>query len=513
MIWRIAKKELLEKLLDFRVITSFIIGLVLAVVCVIVTGEDYRVRKSAYDAAVADAQKKLRNVKVFSQYQPDIVYPPSPLSVFSNGANIPGPVVISISIDRVPRYEQAEVASNPLMQIYDPLDLELVLQVLFSLLAILLTYDAFAREKEDGTLRLIMSNPVSRTKLLYGKVLGSFLILSTTTVMLFAIVLILMLTVLGVTLSMEDFFRALLIALVTLLYLSNFAALGTLASLTFHRSSTSLAVSLFIWCFLSILQPNLNTYFAAEFGSTPRLDDIQPALEEEYKSFFLKLEHLQAQDSAILNDTARRKFIEAVVDYGSAVIYTAVADADYDVLESLIRQVKLYREIAETANNEWLLYQNLYLSKLDKQLRHKRMLDLVSPAALLSYVTSIFARTDVDNFENFLKQAREYRNKYIRYLDEKGIFSTNAQLFFSRLTKDQIDPAATARRLAQYEKDRSSVPWTQNMEPLDLGDAPAFKAKDVSSISNTVLPVLLLIIYFIILIEYAGHRLQTYDVR
>ncbi|MGB9586598.1 MAG: ABC transporter permease subunit [Armatimonadota bacterium] len=513
MIWTIAKKELLEKLLDFRVVTSFIIGLALALVTVLVTGEDYRVKKAAYDMAVDDAQEKLRNVKVFSQAQPEIVYPPSPLSVFSGGIDVPAPVVISITLDRVPRYEETEVASNPLMRIYDPLDLEIVLQVLFSLLAILLTYDVFAREKEDGTLRLIMSSSVSRRKLLYGKALGSLLIVSTATVMLFGIVLILMPTVLGITLSIDDYLRVLLIAVATLLYVSIFAALGTLASLIFHRSSTSLTASLFIWFFLSVLQPNLNTYLAAEFSPTPRLDDIRPALDEEYRLFFLKLKLLQAEDSTILNNSAKRKFIEGSIQYGPVVMYTPVADADYDVLKSLIRQVQAYRDIGEAADNEWSLYRTVYLSKLDKQLRHKRMLDLLSPAALLAHATSVFARTDIDNYEDFLSQAREYRKRWVEYLDSKGIFSTNAQLFFSRLTKDQIDAAATARRIAKYEKDPDSVPWTQNMEPLDLRDAPAFKPKDTADFSNAILPIFVLILYSAILIQHAERRLGTYDVR
>ena len=43
---------------------------------------------------------------------------------------------------------------------------------LMSLLTILISYEAISGEKRDGTLRLLLSNPVSRMQLFLGKYLG-----------------------------------------------------------------------------------------------------------------------------------------------------------------------------------------------------------------------------------------------------------------------------------------------------------------------------------------------------
>ncbi|MEK6572550.1 MAG: hypothetical protein AABZ61_14350, partial [Bacteroidota bacterium] len=56
MIWTVAKKEFLEKILDARVGISFLIAIALTIVTTLVVGEDYQTKKAAYDQAIAKAE-------------------------------------------------------------------------------------------------------------------------------------------------------------------------------------------------------------------------------------------------------------------------------------------------------------------------------------------------------------------------------------------------------------------------------------------------------------------------
>ena len=46
VIWVIAKKEFLQKILDFRVIISFVIAILLTLVVAFVVGQDYQTRNA-----------------------------------------------------------------------------------------------------------------------------------------------------------------------------------------------------------------------------------------------------------------------------------------------------------------------------------------------------------------------------------------------------------------------------------------------------------------------------------
>ncbi|MDZ7305419.1 MAG: DUF3526 domain-containing protein, partial [candidate division KSB1 bacterium] len=201
---------------------------------------------------------------------------------------------------------------------------------------------------------------------------------------------------------------------------------------------------------------------------------------------------------------------------GNVPVYVIVADADYKILEYLIKQTQLYRKTFDTAEKEWQLYKRLYLDKLDEQLRWKRLLELSSPAALFKHAVSVLSRTDIDNAEAFLEQTRQYRQQYLAYLDQKGVFSSNAHLYFSRLRREQIDPVDTAQRLAQYAKDPNSIPWTRNQPPLDLADAPVFKVQAaalVEDLAKAIRNLLPMMIYFVVFLIWAAAALKSYDVR
>ena len=308
MIWTIAKREFLDKILDFRVTISFIIAIVLTSVATIVSGEDYLVRKAEYDKEVARQQSLLNNAKVYSEYNPVVLYPPTPLCVFSHGIDIPTPITAEIVIYNVPFYSPRAAGLNPIMNMFDTLDILLVVRVLFSLLVILLTFDAFSGEKELGTLRQVLSNPTKRGSILLGKFFGTMMILGTVTCLTFLFALIILGGFVGVFLSMGEVIRVGLIAGLTILYLAFFAGLGILGSIMLHRSAVSLAVLLLIWFFVAVFQPELNTYIVSEFDDRQWVDAYRSASAQNDCDVETQLANLQKQSGGILTDSTKHIF-------------------------------------------------------------------------------------------------------------------------------------------------------------------------------------------------------------
>ncbi|MFI5250910.1 MAG: ABC transporter permease [Bacteroidota bacterium] len=521
MIWTIAQKEFLEKILDFRVIISFVIAIGLTIIATIVAGGDYNIKKIEYDKESAQSQSLLNNVKVYSQYHPVVYYRPSPLSVFSKGIDIPTPITVPISIDEVPLYQPRTAGSNPMMTIFDTLDITMVVQVLFSLLVILLTFDSFSGEREQGTLRLALSNPVARMNLLYGKFIGTIMILGVVVFLTYLITLLSLRFSMGFILTPEYFIRIFGMAFTTLIYLGLFAALGIYCSIKLRSSSTSLALLLFIWFFLTLLQPNLNIYIASELESKQWIFSIRSALNNYTCDAQSDLERLQKDNRNILHDNSKQKYSEGSLMISSTgsepiVMFTAVGDADYDILNYTMQQVRLYRGLGSCADKQYDLAKNLYIDHLDKQVGWKRSLDYLSPAGIFAHSIAILSRTDIDNIDEFFSEAQKFRNQYVSYLDGKGVFTKDPQLFFTRLSKDQIDPMATQARFAGYKKDPKLIPMISEQSSLNMKDAPTFRpeesetATDVLKAAQTLWPILFC---FVIVFFLSGRSIKTYDPR
>ena len=134
-----------------------------------------------------------------------------------------------------------------------PMDWAFVIGVLGALMAILFTYDSISGERERGTLKLLISNPVPRSHVILGKLLGAMVVL--TFAIGFGCIISLLIAMRITPLGKEDWIRLLLILLFSLLYIAIFVFIGISISSRFRSSMESLAILLIIWMVFVILMP------------------------------------------------------------------------------------------------------------------------------------------------------------------------------------------------------------------------------------------------------------------
>jgi len=133
---------------------------------------------------------------------------------------------------------------------------------LVPLMAIGLGFDAVNGEFNRRTLSRILSQPIYRDALLFGKFLAGLATLSISLVALWLLVIGLGLIMLGVPPGGEEMGRALIFLLVTIVYAGVWLALAMLFSVMFRSAATAALATLGVWLFLTLIWPALSPAIA-----------------------------------------------------------------------------------------------------------------------------------------------------------------------------------------------------------------------------------------------------------
>jgi ABC-2 type transport system permease protein len=131
------------------------------------------------------------------------------------------------------------------------------LSFLVPLMAIGLGFDAVNGEHSRRTLSRILSQPIYRDALLFGKFIAALATLAISLICLWLLVIGLGLFLLGVPPGGEEMLRSLVFLGVTIVYAGVWLALAMLFSTVFRSAATAALVSLGVWLFLTIIWPPL----------------------------------------------------------------------------------------------------------------------------------------------------------------------------------------------------------------------------------------------------------------
>lgn len=128
---------------------------------------------------------------------------------------------------------------------------------LVPMMAIGLGFDAVNGEHSRRTLSRILSQPIYRDALLFGKFLAGLGTMAISLVALWLLVIGLGLIMLGVPPGGEEMARAFIFLLVTIAYAGVWLALAMLFSIVFRSAATAALVTLGLWLFLTLIWPAL----------------------------------------------------------------------------------------------------------------------------------------------------------------------------------------------------------------------------------------------------------------
>ena len=209
---------------------------------------------------------------------------------------------------RVAEYEQsAQVLKNlgrtdiPPMPFLNPIAVSKnfinYLAMVGALLAMILGFTSINKERQAGTLNLILSRPVYRDQFLTGKILGNAALLALLMGAVGAITWLALLTIGGVALTTDQLIKLTLTMGMSWLYLLTFFLLAMFFSLWVRQGNQALLLTVIVWLVFAFILPQI--------GDTMDLDNQIPG------GFFASLGLDRAGEQAAL---ANFKWYETVRD-------------------------------------------------------------------------------------------------------------------------------------------------------------------------------------------------------
>jgi ABC-2 type transport system permease protein len=135
------------------------------------------------------------------------------------------------------------------------------------LIGIVLGFDAINRERGDGTLIKIVSQPIYRDSVINGKFLAGVTTIGIMLVSIVAVISGLGLMLLGVVPGVEEVWRLLFYIVISIFYISFWLGLSILFSIFFRSIATSALAAVALWIFLS---------FFVSLGASVLADMVAP---------------------------------------------------------------------------------------------------------------------------------------------------------------------------------------------------------------------------------------------
>ena len=323
MLITLIQKEIMHHILSVRFVALLLMCVLLIPLNFHVNYRNYLKRQVDYQQTVKNENSKDPSDKPWEHGRitdpnlevSKLIFQPMPLSVFATGLEPALPSYLGVTRNGI-KQGGATLSSAPIAALFGHLDFVFVVSTVFSLLALLFTFDAVAGEREAGTVRIALANPLPRDIFLWSKLLGGYIVF----IVPFLLALLISLLVLvrqGFPLGEPDIFpRVLCLILTSLLYIAVLFALGGAISIYFDSSKTALIVAFTVWVFAVLILPRAGFLIAQIIAPAPtaesvyrekaaRRAELRTALDEEGNKIRYK----------ILQEEGVGKF-ETVVIYG-----------------------------------------------------------------------------------------------------------------------------------------------------------------------------------------------------
>ena len=476
-LWLVIQREFVSNVLTSRFMIGFIVCLLSTAVVVFVQVDNYEKRLAGYNAALKEAEAESQEWELYYYIRPKAHRKPNPLGIFNVGAENFGANTVTIQLAK-PVFEltfpiggepaQKRGSDNPFLAMFLTIDVVFIFKIVLSALAILFAFNTISGEREDGTLKLVLSNAIPRDMIVLGKYLGGML-------SLFPIVLMSLIAALVIALSSpvtafdgNDISHIVLIFAVSLLYVSTWYLLGLLLSIWTKTPATTLILSMVIWVMLTIVHSNMATFVVERFPpyqSKPEAAFVQPAADvwdqfrKERDTYIKQSGYENLRDSISWEPETRSErtnrfltFFDIGIDNFYLIESYILRDID-KADTSIFQEILGYQEplrIAYADKAEEIL--NKPAEERERNVKFADALSRISFADVYHFAVGTIAGTDRQSYNNFIQDSRAYKRKIVEYLKDKEAFTSRAWFSNDQGAADLTDlPVFQDRRLSLSE--------------------------------------------------------------
>lgn len=401
MLGTLIRTQILENVYGIKFVVTFIVCTLLVIAATITGIGRYEAQLSEEQKIISINRGNLQEAGSWHDAARNgikVIKPTTALGIFSSGLEESVGRTATVKEGDFPHMEDSIYSTAPIFAIFGDLDLTFIIKIVISLFAILFTYDIISGEKESGTLKLCLSNPVPRNTYLLGKSIGSFISLLIPLLIPLLVGLLLIMTLGNVSFSGDDWARLSMLILSYVLYMLAFFSAGIFVSSLTRKSAISFLILLFVWVLFVLVIPKASMMIADEVYPIPGINEVRAQQFQLQRDFWQQTwertsEEFQKVQGTVSRDERWRRMRE-------------IRNTIRQELEPIYLQQneKLYSDFKQQQAN----LTNLAMS-----------ISRVSPASALTYVGLNMAGTGFHNQENFLSQLTNYRERYTEYVEEQ----------------------------------------------------------------------------------------------
>ena len=137
------------------------------------------------------------------------------------------------------------------------------------LVGLVLGFDTINRERNQGTLSKLLSQPIYRDVVINGKFLAGVVMIAVMMVSIVLVITGLGLIILGIIPGLEEIWRILIYLVISIIYISFWLGVAILFSILFRSTATSALAALAVWIFFSFFISLGANVLANAFNSNP----------------------------------------------------------------------------------------------------------------------------------------------------------------------------------------------------------------------------------------------------
>jgi ABC-2 type transport system permease protein len=490
----VAGKELLDQVSSPKFVFLFAVSTVLILFSLYTGSSAYVAARGEYQSTQQLSRRELENRRSYqevAQFGVKVAREPTPLSALAGGVSGALGRSARVRPEQQPEFAPAPLAETPVLAVLGQLDFSVVARVFLSLFVLLLTYNAVAGEKESGTLKAVLANPVPRSQLLLGKTLGLFGTLLAAVAVPALLGLLVMLVGFRIELLASDWARLLTLALTVGLYLLAVFATGILVSTLTGRSSVAFLALLLVWVGAVEVIPKASPMLASQLKPAPSYASLQSdrdRLQADYQQGLFRVmsaafSQSGAMDATSEEDAARRQ----------AVIDSLVGRGRDSLSQDLQGKVSRLEES--------------YRNRQDGMTRLALLISRLSPAAAMSHAAEVMAGTDFEVHRRWRDELMGYRTSLEQFLRSRGVQFGGFRIAVRAETRG--GPGGASRSFQLHG------PTTEDTR-LDLDAMPAFGARPesfASALGRATPDLFVLALWASAALLLAFARFMRYDVR
>ena len=485
MLKILIQKELKSITVSKKFSITFLICSVLLLMSVLIGINEYKQAVTQYDTVHNMADERIQQLSSWHSVTYREHRKPSPLMIFTSGLSYDIGRWSDINSNSTVKLKNSIYSDDPIFAVFRIIDFTFIVQIIFSLLAILFTYNAVNGEKESGTLRLVFSNAVPRTKFLLAKCIGAWIGLIVP-ILIPILISVLLVMLYQIPMQNAEWIRLIMLIGASILYISVFIVFGVFMSTMSRDSNVSFLLSLVFWIGFVLIIPRGGVMVAGNLVSVPRIAEVEGLkvsyAKNKWENYYKAMEDRMSENRTVHDDSED----EGISD------------------DMMWAQLKAEDSLRKEVNNEIENYEATLLedweNKQKEQQRLGFLLSRISPAATFQLVAMSLSYTDISLKSSYEEVLKEYRTSFNSYIDKKS---------------ENAGPGAGSIMISMDSDKGVDIKMGRD-NAIDVSDRPQFthpqlKISDIINAYMTNISILLLMITTLLCAAF--YSFLRYDLR